>query len=380
MNKNRRYGIKISQLLFEIALSIQIFFGLMSFSKIKLNGIFYYIPYCVFIILLIRFIYIRNYNLYELIIITLSIVVLLVTTYLSESLYLISSFSFILLGINVDIDKTIRHMRLWYCLVMLLIIGSVWFGSIENEVKYMYVSATDSYVYRSSVGFSNPNSFSASVVQIAMFILYGSKNEKVSFIRVISAILLALISYSFSGTKTILVICGILVGSYLLEVFFAENKYTRRIFKVLTLSPIICCILSIFGILKFNTKSSVWLFLNALLSNRISYCQAVFKDFGWSIIGQPIVMTERQQINYILDNAYAQLGFKFGVIWLIFFVFLLYRTVKNAYEEKKYNRVIILSAMSFLGITETSLILIYFNFSILFLSEIYWKYIRKYFE
>lgn len=368
---------KVQQLLYEFALTLQIIFGLLSFSNFNLPQYFYYVPYYVLLILIIRILYIRVLHIHEFAIIILAVVILILSTYISGSLYLVSSFSFILLSIDVNIERAIRHIKPFYFTVLFGIVGSALLGIINNDVKYMYVSATNTHTFRSSMGFTNPNSFSAGIIQVSMLLLYNDKGKKIPLWRVILALLIAAISYNYSKTKTIIIVCVVLVAAYIIEILFAGNKYTRHFFHALTFSPIICCFVSLFGIIKYDATNHTWQFLNMLLSNRLSYCHAVYNDYGWSIFGQAIVMTEGKHIVYILDNAYAQLGFKFGIIWLVIYMILLYRTMQKAYDDGSYNRVILLSVMSFFGISEASALLIYFNITILFLAETYWLDIEK---
>lgn len=370
-------NVKLGQALYETALVLQTFVGIMSFVNIKSTSVLSYIQVGVLIILAIRMFWIRFFSMRELLITFFLVIFLIITTYLSKSMLLLSSFAFILLGKDVDIDEAIRHIRPFYFFMIFLIVTAAAFGIIENEVKYMYVSLTDSYTYRQSMGFSNPNSFSAGVLQLALLSLWNTNKSKVSFSRVLFAVILSVISYKYTKSKSIIIAIGILVFAYFLEKLFADSKYWKKIFQLLILSPILASSLSLISAIKYNGSNPVWIIVNRMLSYRISYCHNVYERYGWSIAGQPITTSVGNKLLYIMDNAYIQLGFKYGIIWFIFFVGVSYFTMLYAYREKAYNKILILSVMLFYGMAETTMLLVYYNFAILFLTETYWRLLRR---
>lgn len=302
--------------------------------------------------------------------------IFMISAFFSKQYNLISALLFVIASKNIDLKKIVKTTyAVLLVLVPLVVILSV-IGAIENYSFYFRD------VLRYSMGFSHPNHFGLRVFQLFACHVYLNKDSFKTKSLILGCLLIAF-TYNFANSQTACL--GIVI---LMTLFILRNlilKIRKKDIKILLYAMIVVAfVINFVSVISsfFGVTSSFGMFLDVLLSNRLTNNHAVFVKYGFSILGQYIELIspeERVARNIIgtnaifLDNAYITLFYSYGII--VYFIFSISNLLTMVFHLKKENiaLILILFAYAIYGITERGVLSLSNNVFLLSMSCMIYK-------
>ena len=107
-------------------------------------------------------------------------------------------------------------------------------------------------------------------------------------------------------------------------------------------------------------------FFNKLLQGRISNANYFYQLNGLSLLGKKILADGGSDL--IIDNSYALMMMKLGIVYLIIFNIVYIILVKQIILSADYSAIFIILAFALYGITEGFLSNIFLNYSLFFMA------------
>lgn len=286
------------------------------------------------------------------------IIVLLVTAlisfYFSGAANLMIFFLFLIASEGVDIDYFVRTNIVIRSTLTLLTIILNYFGITKDITMYREGAI------RHSLGFGHPNTLGIYLFVIFIEYLY-LRWKKLNSIDLVSTFIFAYIVNSITGSRTAVIM--ILVSGLMALIFKYINLYQHRILSGFFVAvPIIMSLIS-FMIIKYVTPgSSLFFYINKMVSGRLTNYINAMNTYGISIIGQPtplLSQSYQQMYNlspFYLDNSYLVLGVRYGVIVLLLFLAILTVLIIHTIKLKNYAVLLLVLAYSLYGLTEGILV------------------------
>ena len=261
--------------------------------------------------------------------------------------------SYLLVICIKDIDfKKVLKIILSINIVMLLIHV---FGYILNlifEFKDVAIYYTDdgSVLHNFLVG--HPNHFAILLFWTYAIYMY-LKFENINYKDYSLGIILAIIAYIFPQSKTIVIATVIFVGLIIVSKLNIEKinhliKFgSKYLFIIFTISTIIVIVPYRFFYDKITVITDIIDQIDVVLSGRILYPHAVYKKYGFTMIGEYVDYYEIQEWGgpFIMDNLYGKMLFNYGSFYAILLAYLMIAKSKK-FEDKEHIYVIIFSIMA----------------------------------
>lgn len=206
------------------------------------------------------------------------------------------------------------------------------------------------------------------VVYFALInLLILKKRECIKLITIILIEAIGYLLFLYTGTRTGFY-CLVLESIVL---FFLRHKIIQR-------SKIVKCIIMITPILF--TLVSYWMnylygtipvldTVNSMLQNRLYYGKQHLDLYGISVWGQRITVSYVEETYQVLDNTYLSLMINYGIIFLLFWLWLNIMTLRYLIQEKRYAEISVIIGYSFYGFTESFVIVCFLNMSFFIYSD-----------
>lgn len=356
--------------LFSVASTVFLDSTLNGFIGLSNSGAYYLFYYFSIIMLLYRTVAYGKIRKKELLIAVFGAILIWITYRNAGSDFFVPAFLFIVCGKKVDYNKVVRTILYAQIFSVLLIVLMAIFGIIDNMstvYSYSYLSTT---VVKTSLGFKHPNIFGARLLQIGLCFLYLVYDRwKTGYYVILGVIATIVYNTSYSRTAVLLLLLAVLL--VFLVKRMQNQKVTRRLLTVMEYMPIIVCSFSIILALFFTT-SELFAFMDKYFTARFTAITQFFSQYGFSILGQEIELSRQSNGLFftILDNSYAHIGIRFGLIMLVVFIFALQKTAQKARKSDNYALLILVTIISLLGMSETTMFRVSYNFVILFISAL----------
>ena len=271
----------------------------------------------------------------------------------------------------VNLDKIISPLFWSNLLGIGTIVSLSSLGIIENSVRYR----RDIGLVRYSMGFYHPNTFASRVFQLMALYLLFRKN-RLRIIDVCIMIPLTIWTYMKTNSKTGLIMMTSLI---IVAIFIITQRkvndsgknlfvyITEKVKNIVIIIPVISIILGICGEYFFK-------FFSGTLLARVSQISVYLDTYKLNLIGHRLELNYHMEGTnlYTLDNAYIYLLLTAGVIFFVLYIVLDIKLIKKLFEQKRYVLLLITVLYSVYGFSETVLIRLSFNFTLLYLSEIIW--------
>lgn len=272
---------------------------------------------------------------------------------------------FILVAQNVNAKKVILFDVKLKIISFICIVGLCLFGVIDNY------TAIINGIYKNSVGFSHPNTFTCFIIIILLECLY-LRFEQLKIYDFIIQITLVYIAMQVGGGRT-----SAYTYAVILLLFFLA-KYCPKIFSIkivkfmcIIITPLMA-FLSYFTAKLYSSGSVLMKELSAIFSGRIYYNAYFLSKYPVKLLGQEVeqVSSRSAKINnisaQILDNAYIRCALLYGVIFLIFLC-IVYSVIM--YQFFKMDRLeLVLFCLFFVvaGFGESYMLNVLYNISMLY--------------
>lgn len=225
---------------------------------------------------------------------------------------------------------------------------------------------------RFGFGFGHPNTFSMWLFNLIMMWTWLNF-ERLKFSHYISIILVAILSYLFTDTRTSIINTVILV---LLSVC-AKNFRSKNILRYAAEFCVPLISIFIYVLIVTRSQSAISVLFDKILSGRILLGAYAYNNYGLTLLGQHIdyavAPDPTWNINsFTFDSIYTYTMIQVGIIWL-FLISVLYFMLACE-NNKKVNCFIILWALY--GITEIHIMNCYMCFPVLLISLLQNKNIK----
>ena len=224
-------------------------------------------------------------------------------------------------------------------------------------------------------GFSHTNTVQSlfNVILISWIYTYfvNIKENKTKLISTILMIILIIIAYMFTKSRTGLIIS---ILSVILPFVLCTKKYNIfKNYKIIDTFYIII-LLTIIIFVYFLPNTSIYNKLNSFMTGRLEFATLYIKNYGLTLYGQEKSNTFNlngvDEKNIVLDQGIISPLISYGIIINILFYISQLKLIKKYCLENNYKRVMIILIMILYAITEDILFYPFVNFSLLFIGDL----------
>ena len=220
---------------------------------------------------------------------------------------------------------------------------------------------THSGLIRFSLGFTHPNFIGLLVLLIGVSLSVLLMREHL-WVCIAVITMLTVGNYSLSHSRSSIVISFVLV-TLLLVFTFVTNQRAQRIINVILVCAVVGCIgLSYYSMIFYDANSEVWQAMNGMLSGRLSLAHQYYSMYSITLFGRnysaytPFITDfAGQPVDFLVDNAYAHLLLRYGLIpTLLFLTAYLAVLIKLIRRSNRGNEVfLVLIVFAFYALVET---------------------------
>lgn len=205
--------------------------------------------------------------------------------------------------------------------VTVLSFGLSSFGVIEDKI----IVRESSEEARHSMGFEHPNSFGAALLVITISLTVVCWHKKTA-VLVVVALAASYLSAIVADSRTTS-LCLVAMAVILPVIKLAEKKKggLQACASLLLGLVVLMVVVSIFLGVFYDPSRSVDVFLDRLFSGRIRLANAYYENGGLTLFGYnypagPMYWTGIEECNFVVDNLYAHILLRYGLVAFILFV------------------------------------------------------------
>lgn len=275
--------------------------------------------------------------------------VMFAITYFTNGNAVAGMIVFIYCGRNISFEKIAKITIYVTGFMLIIIMTSAWLGIIDNYMEY------SGNRVRQYIGFRYSLFAPALLYNITLLYVY-IKQEKIRWKNILCLLLLNTWFYYLTRSRLSF---WLAILALLISIFYKYKYvsfYKRRfIYLCMVFSYLICG--SVFFMLTITFTWNIdWMRgLNDFFGNRLYLGQYSLLKYGISVYGEQIswvgnglnVYGEKTNGSYLwVDCLYIQILQRYGVLFLLLFLFIMTITMWNCYKEKKYLLLTILSLIA----------------------------------
>lgn len=331
--------------------------------------------------------------------------------HIAHPVFLIGAFVFILLNIILYLlcHSYNNYVITLFLLILLFIIGEIFhyniipLGLIILYILFLNIHVTDlrnflkvdlftkvgtffiiivlslfNIVHRVSgndlnFGFVSPNSAGIIIFSIVCSLILWYYHKKTSFdsnsvVILFLCVLLIFLFYHFTYCRALLVsglfilICCLFEKVHIIKYFILKSSLLIGIFLVL---------ISIFAVYKYNPLNNGWLFLNHMLSNRLSIQSIMVqliplklngRGFSDPILNNLLNRGLNSYLHFNIDNSYLMIAYDYGFIGLLIVMFVILRIIYISSKSRQYLPCVVLLSLLIYSCIDSDL-LSFYNFT-----------------
>ena len=282
---------------------------------------------------------------------------------------------------NVKIRDIVKTLFFTQLAALLTAMTMALTGVVDN-ITYR---RGDSSALRYSMGFYHPNTLAQKVFQLCVMYVY-LLGRKLRLPHIALVALISVVVYYITDSRTALFMSLYLILmllAYLLSVrkVWPFYRLSERGMRLLRFVFFAAAALSVAISLTASTVNYArFLSVGDTLMSRVTQMQLYLsayslKPFGQYLYyaGSSLSASIRNENLYTLDNSYMYLILGYGVVTTAVYLALMFFTLRKAVREKNYLILIILSAYALYGLTETLLLRLSLNFSLMLMAAALWN-------
>lgn len=222
---------------------------------------------------------------------------------------------------------------------------------------------------RYSLGFDYTSYAPALYMFVAMQYVY-LRDSRISWQEITVLTLFSYIFYSLTHTKmsfivTLFVLFVILICKYIKDLKTKIEALLIKYQKLIVLVPFVCLIIAI--VLPLSKQGDFYMFINNLLSSRLTLSRQAIFNYGFTLFGQKINFIgyslsrgAPETYNYV-DSSYLQIALEQGLIVAILTTGIYSIAILKSFKNKNYCLIGILLMICLLSIEDPFLMDIKFN-------------------
>lgn len=290
-----------------------------------------------------------------------------------ETLYILMVWSAIMIK-DIGYDKALKIIFYIRLIMFAIVLICVLFGIIGIE-KTTVSKGLYGQVVAYGLGYSHPNNLGQEIFYLSTLFLC-IKNEKIKNQHFIYLIIIDIITYAITGSKTP---CSLLL-ILILILFVFKNFSKQRLYTIyskvcLTLSVILPIFGTVLPVIMLNSSGKlrqIIYLLNGKLNQRISNSSMMYRSFPITLFGKIIDLEYlKKHFGYnVVDNGYTFALFNFGIIGFGLMALLYFLSIKILIKKKQVVYFSVITMTLCFAIMENILRAMYMNFCMLFWWEV----------
>lgn len=308
------------------------------------------------------FIQSKTYTLKSFVLLILIGVILVISSYQSKNIDLLSSFLLIASSKNIDFDKYIKFVFRWSIIFLIFVLLLHFFGCTND-----YIDIRPNGVYRSSMGFAHPNTFGYILMIIAIEYIY-IKRDKIKLRNAIVLIpYICIINYFSNSRSSTIVLIMLMIFIFFQKIFGEKIVYNKIIQFLIKHSFILLFLFISFGLLLYSKSNEFGNLLNDLLSKRLYWLNYYVTNYDISLFGQNIEIISLKLANMLnvtyaaLDNVYYYILLNYGVIVFLLIAYAYRKLFEFFYKNHDTIEIILFLLINIYGLFEKTTIIINLN-------------------
>ena len=274
----------------------------------------------------------------------------------NSSFMLFKLFLFLLALRRVNIHEIIRIDLLVRLAILVIMAGLSLAGALK-----MYFDT------RLALGFNNPNYLGLIILDVFVEVIFlkGTLSRiKINELIIMAAVVAFLSQLNISRTMVLCsLIAVVLIVLTKLNAKIIFNKWMPFVSPLAALG-------SYLSVILFKAGNPFFRELNVVVSNRLYWLSLYLDNFKIRLFGQNIVDFRESRP---FDNGYMRLLIEHGVIVFAIVIILYFLLIKKCIEERNENALICVIVFIFYGISESWLMNVSFNFTLLLFSKVIWQ-------
>lgn len=378
--KNKCFSVSLKNLMFFIGYIFLFVHNIIfSFSTLNVTYSFhFFMLFVAFSCFLIYSMIIRKFNLRNLVVIILVIILGLISYRYSGKMDLLY-FSFLLFFSQFILNDSFIVFDLFTRIAVTLILFALsYFGVIQN-MQYIKSISIGSTRFAYGCGFNNPNSFGIMVFCIlvdCLLLLKDKKRKRDSVALFLIYIALSALVYKFSGTKTSLLLMFLL---YVLFVLYNKKFFYLKLSKY---SHFIILFFFVFGfitVIGYRASNPLILALNRIITGRIGLWDSFIRLYPVRLFGNYVTYIGSYQANQqmisavICDNVYIYYLHNLGLIPCLFWGIIICKTFQYLLSKKMEAECLSFLVFCIYGLVENTIANVMFFPMVVFCSKCVFK-------
>lgn len=278
--------------------------------------------------------------------------------------WLFWAFLFVVCGSGIDLKKLAKLAFISSVTVVIVVVASCYFGFTENVT----LLREGTNIVRNSFGFSHPNTFASYLLICGTsFVLCRFHRNLLINVLVLVAVALACWGLADSRTSAALAIFQII----LLMIFHYVKKENARhtIASLMVALVFILVLMSFYFVFSFNNTNPLHNYLDDLTNMRFYWAHQNFLNSSITLFGdnfsnaQVLFYRDGEAKYFYVDNAYAHLLLRYGLIPTVTFLFGYGAALCSAVKSGRWDIVLYgLVVFAIYGLEETYALQIECNF------------------
>lgn len=269
--------------------------------------------------------------------------------------WLFWGFLFIVCGNGVDIKKLAIVAFVTSLLVIVGVVAACHMGLAENITTIRKETA---YV-RNSLGFNHPNTFAFYVLLCATAFVV-CRFDKSLLTNICVLMVAAMICLLIADSRTSAMLAAFQAFMLVLFRLLKSPNARYRVTNCMLIAVVAIALVSLFMVVAYDATNPVHKYLDDLTNMRFywahrNYLNSSITLFGDSFSGAPVLFYRNgEPKTFYVDNAYAHLLIRYGLIPTIVFVYFYGAAIRKAALSGKWDVVLFgLFIFAIYGIEET---------------------------
>ena len=211
---------------------------------------------------------------------------------------------------------------------------------------------------RNSFGFYHPNTFGMYVMIVFLEYIYIMRPKNIGLI--LSGSLLAVfVNFSSNARSAVYSMISVIV-LVLLRRYVDKSIQNKTMAFILRNIYLFLLAISIYMTILYINKNDLALWLNELMTGRISLQAEYMNRYNVGLFGNMIDFTKT------LDNGYIKYLLNYGILVVVLYVWMNHSVIKKAIKNNNFIIVIYMVVLQIYTMSESSMLYIYFNIFLLY--------------
>lgn len=237
-----------------------------------------------------------------------------------DTIFFLMNFLFIMSVKNINIKNVVKTDIVVKCIFLVVHIVAYSIGYATNYNGIQELAMSDDGRIRHAFYFIHPNIMSSIVFWLLLDLYYLKKNMK--FINKIASLIIMIVTYYFTRSRTILVlyvVCVVLIGS---NSFFKNKKNYSKIISIIYkyIFDFMTVISFLIAILYKYNNNFVRKVLNPITSGRVYASYEAIKRYGVTFLYN--IKALDFENNLIIDNFYIRSTVLYGMFFLLMLIIM----------------------------------------------------------